>query len=94
MDSVTSDSIHYWWAKCQSCKIWNLAALGPCTPPAQAGEKVFRVRLGNLGALPLPEPLDRDEGGEDGQDEAVAHVEDAHQLQSEGLAVPLAENDF
>ena len=84
MDSVTSDSIHYWWAKCQSYQIWNLAALGPCTPPAQAGEKVFRVRLGNLGALPLPEPLDRDEGGEDGQDEAVAHVEDAHQLQAGG----------
>ena len=59
----------------------GLASLGAGGPPAQPGEEVLGLLLGDLGALPGAQPLDGDERGEDGQHEAVPHVEDAHHLQ-------------
>ena len=59
----------------------GLASLGAGGPPAQPGEEVLGLLLGDLGALPGAQPLDGDQRGEDGQHEAVPHVEDAHHLQ-------------
>ena len=63
----------------------GLASLGAGWPPAQPGEEVLGLLLGDLGALPGAQPLDGDQRGEDGQHEAVPHVEDAHHLQRERL---------
>ena len=60
----------------------NLASLGSVGgQPGQARQEVVSLSLGNLGTLPLSQPLTVDQRGEDGQEQAVAHVEQAHHLQ-------------
>ena len=57
----------------------NLASFGSAGPPAEAREEIL-LSLGDLGTLPLSELLTVDQGGEDGQHQAVSHVQDTYEL--------------
>ena len=59
------------------------ASFGVVCPPCstETREEILGLGLGDLGTLPLSQLLRVDQDSDDGQQQAVPHVQDADQLQ-------------